>query len=84
LARRAWQLALEGDGYDIPADVLVTPVEFREIANPLSGEARTESNLSTNQAAQWGLNVIACLELIGDELPENLGQVDHSEQSKGV
>jgi len=67
LARQAWRYILE----DLNHWQIRMPLETKEV-DPLE-YARPLAEIpwiSTNTASQWSLNLIVCLELIGDALPE--------------
>jgi hypothetical protein len=70
LARRAWQLLLEGDGFGIPGDKQEYPAQFNEAPNVLGGPALREADINTNHGVQWCLNAIACLALAPEALEE--------------
>jgi hypothetical protein len=65
LAARAWRALLTRNA----DDGQYIPTEPRTATHPFAG-AVGEMQTSTNCAAQWSLNVIECLALIGDQLPE--------------
>lgn len=68
LAYRVWELLLSGDRFDDPDDSYCYPVRFISFKEPLSGKEIFMSNISTNYASQWGLNVIAALALVPEAL----------------
>jgi hypothetical protein len=65
LAARAWRALLTRNA----DDGQYIPTAPRTATHPFAGAVR-EMQTSTNCAAQWSLNVIGCLALIGDQLPE--------------
>jgi hypothetical protein len=65
LAARAWRALLTRDA----TEGQFIPTAPRTSIHPFAGPVR-EMQTSTNCAAQWSLNVIECLALIGDQLPE--------------
>ncbi|MDB5083327.1 MAG: hypothetical protein JWN30_213 [Bacilli bacterium] len=71
LAQLAWRLVFSSDGYGTQkySQQMQTAPDLEHIlANPL----HELPWLSTNMVSQWSLNVIMCLELIGEELPHSL------------
>ncbi|MCZ8511081.1 hypothetical protein O9H85_01245 [Paenibacillus filicis] len=67
LAREAWSYLLqETNHWQIRIPLETEPVERSEYICPI----REIPWMSTNTAAQWCLNTMICLELIGDQLPE--------------
>jgi hypothetical protein len=76
LKRRAWQMLLFGDGFNLPADHLDRPIVYQKVSQPLRREMIEESpKFGTNHQSQWILNVIACLELAGEALDEAAQEV---------
>ena len=71
LARRAWQVLWPPDGSGVRDRGLSRPARYWTAADPLRPEPVCESDLSTNHDAQWALNVIECLDLIGNALEES-------------
>jgi len=65
LAQRAWELLLFDDQrrVDLPMERTTSDEAFPEPVEELPG-------VKTNIASIWSLNVIACLEYIGDHLPD--------------
>lgn len=75
LLRRAWEMLLLGDGFNIATDHLERPLVYENTPNPLGAVKVDESpNFGTNHQSQWGLNAIFCLELAPKELEEVAGQ----------
>lgn len=70
LKRRAWEVLLRGDGDPREPRPLEWPYQFFTAPPLLSAETRTETALSTNDASNLSLNLIACLSLAGEELEE--------------
>lgn len=65
-ARRAWEDFLGRSEYDVLTDFEMRKYEGRNTLEPVY----EVEGVSTNNTAQWSLNAIQLLELIGDELPE--------------
>ena len=65
LAARAWRALLTRNADDGQC----IPTSPQTATHPFAGAVR-EMQTSTNCAAQWSLNVIECLALIGDQVPE--------------
>jgi hypothetical protein len=67
LAERAWTHLLGDPGWQDPENRFTTrPVKGPETLRPMEVSPWT----STNETAQWSLNAIQVLELIGDQIPE--------------
>ncbi len=66
LAERAWRLLLGQDGR---IDHVKLPLTPETVVAP-SGTWEEIPWISTNAVSQWCLNIIECLALIGDFLPE--------------
>lgn len=71
LARRAWTMLLEGDGFKLYGDRLDLEVQALPAPKLLSAEPRVDYTSSTNQAGLWSLCAFHALALIGppDQLP---------------
>ena len=74
MMRRAWQLLMEGDGFGIQGDLNHRPVTYATAPQPLGNGmiVKPAQFISTNQAAQWGLNAIAILALGGEYLTDEI------------
>jgi len=74
MMRRAWQLLMEGDGFNIGSDLNDRPFIVTSAHQPLgNGNIVTPGMwISTNQCAQWGLNAIALLAIGGDSLTDEI------------
>lgn len=71
LARRAWMELLGGRGGTLPGPSVVT--RTMRVEGPAVLEPRDEiRGLQTNNSAQWSLNYIQLLALVGDHAPANL------------
>ena len=67
LAERVWEILLTQRDSPIP----MLPLERTRVdAHTYPREVTDAERISTNAASQWALNVIVCLELAGEELPE--------------
>jgi len=69
LAQRAWSELLGGkrkSGNQVKSLYQSNIITSPEVLNPV----HENSNVSTNSTAQWGLNAIIMLELIGDKIPD--------------
>jgi hypothetical protein len=77
LSRRAWELLLRGDGFNLASDRNNRPFATTTLVRPLGdGPLVAPSEVLgtgvTNQVAQWGLNAIALLALAGDTLTDEV------------
>jgi len=77
IMRRAWQLLMAGDGFNIGSDINDRPFIVSSVHQPLgNGNIVTPGTwMSTNQCAQWGLNAIALLALGGDSLTDEIAAI---------
>ena len=77
MMRRAWQLLMEGDGFNIISDLNDRPFIVSSAHQPLgNGNIVTPGTwISTNQCAQWGLNAIALLALGGEYLTDEIADL---------
>jgi hypothetical protein len=70
LAEQAWSYLLKDQAHwqiNLPVETTdVQPLEYIREIKELQG-------ISTNTASQWSLNMMICLELIGQWLPEKIG-----------
>ena len=69
LARRAWRMLLDGDGFP-DGDTYERRAVPRDAPSDLVAAPRQEGRIKTNHAAMFGLNAVACLALAPRQLDE--------------
>ena len=77
MMRRAWQLLMAGDGFNIISDINDRPFIVTSSHQPLgNGNIVTPGTwISTNQCAQWGLNAIVLLAIGSEFLTEEIASI---------